>query len=418
MLRSFLARKSIFFHLLVLHGGYDYFQHKPRKSKFDSVKRRAKIKTQDKRILIVGMSESPHLHTWMRGLSESGVVKELWLFPSDFPITKHSIDGVKIKQFPYISPGRFTNASFRLLDLLTHRIWRSYFLYHEIKRIKPTHIHFHETQHGAYLFNSISNHVKQFFFGKLILSTWGSDLILYGKIDSHALKISKVMSWVNLLTSERSEDNLIANKFGYNGEFLAPVYITIGNRNAISIQSPPSERNTVLIKGYQDTHGRALNALTCIEILSKEMDLRKFNFEIFSPSESVKVQAELLHAELGLNIKLLDRLPKSELMKHFSSSRVYIGLAVSDGLSTSMVEAMMHGAFPIQSKNSAAPEFLNHGITGGIVDPWDFLEIVRMLKLALTDDNLVEKASSSNLETLKTKFVWSEGLARIEKIYE
>lgn len=418
MLNSYLARKSVFFHLLFVRNGRNYFRNNVQEPKLEKVKQHESINPKAKKILIVGMSESPHLHTWLKGMADSNIVEEVWLFPSDFPYKKHSTPGLKVNQFPYIFLGRFSNIIFRFLDLFTDRVWRSYFLYHEIKRIKPTHIHFHETQHGAYLYSSIAGHVNKFFSGKLILSTWGSDLILYGKVESHISKITEVLSWVDLLTSERAEDYSIANSFGYEGEFLSRTYITIGNQNEAMNLSPTSERSIVLVKGYQDIHGRALNALACIEKLFNEIDLSKITFEIFSPSDSVRIQAEFMKAKLGINVEVLDRMPKSELMKHFMRSRVYLGLAVSDGLSTSMVEAMMHGAFPIQSKNSSAPEFLTHEITGGVVDPWDLSEIVRLLKIALTDDTLVDIAARMNLETLKLKFDWSEGLRKMVRIYE
>jgi len=252
----------------------------------------------------------------------------------------------------------------------------------------------------------------------LILSTWGSDIIIYGKVESHLSQISDVLSWVNLLTSERQEDLNIAKSLGYEGKFLAPMYITVGNRNNHLNFKPTSARNMVLIKGYQDVHGRALNALASIEILSREMDLRQFRFAIFSASDSVRIQAELMRSELDINIIVLGRMPKPELMRYFMEARIYIGLAISDGLSTSMVEAMMHGVFPIQSKNSSAPKFLEHKVTGGIVDPWNIPEIVHLLKLALEDNDLIDKAALRNFETLRLKFDREVGLASLMRIYD
>jgi glycosyltransferase involved in cell wall biosynthesis len=374
-------------------------------------------KVLKKKILIVGMSESPHLHTWIEGMAESHVVNELWLFPSDFPLKKYRNENVKVHQFPYLFFGKLTNVLFRVLDLMTNRLWRSYFLFQEIKRIKPTHLHFHETQHGGYLYNALAGHPKNKFQGKLILSTWGSDLIVYGRTQSHQAKIQDVMAWVSLLTSERVEDLEVAKSNGFNGNFLAPVYITIGNRNSGNELIKTSARTMVLIKGYQDNHGRALNALASIELLNSEMSLSRFQFRIFSAADSVRLKSELLSSELGIDITVLPRMAKSKLMEYFKEARVYLGLANSDGLSTSMVEAMAHGAFPIQSKNSSASEFLENEINGGIVDPWDILEVSKLLKMALLDDELVNQAAVDNLETLKAKYDWEKGLSRLMKLY-
>lgn len=414
-MRGFLAKKSVFFHLLILRFGIDNLPAVGDSATFKTPNIIVDGIGKRKRILIVGMSESPHLHTWIQGIADSGVASDVWLFPSDFPVHKYKNSDIKVKEFPYLIFGIFTNLTFRFLDILSNRLWRSYFLYREIKRIKPTHLHFHETQHGAYLYNSIAKHPKNRFSGKLILSTWGSDLIVYGKSKSHLIRVKQTMSWVELLTSERVEDLEVAIDNGFRGKFLAPIYITVGSRNHDVNVKQTSERNLILLKGYQDNHGRALNALKCIELLSSQIDLSPFKILVFSASESVKLQSQLLRNEI--DIEVLPHIPKSELMEYFKEARIYLGLSISDGLSTSMVEAMSYGAFPIQSQNSSAPEFLTHGVTGGVVDPWNIGEITNMLKIALTSDELVDRAAIMNRQVIANKYSWDIGLEKLAEVY-
>lgn len=416
-MKKFLAKRSVFFHLVMLSLGMDLITKTNREyTNLNSTKTTVPEKIEP-RILIVGMSESPHLITWLEGLAVSQIVEKVWIFPSDFPINQIKIDGLRIMKFPYFLFEKSQNYFFRIMDYFTKRLWRSYFLYREINRIMPTHLHFHETQHGAYIYNAIANHPKNRFSGKTILSTWGSDLIVYGKVESHKQRIEQVLSWTDLLTSERPEDFEVAEVNGFRGKFCAPLYITIGNRMDRTALVRPSDRKVVLIKGYQDNHGRALNALASVELLSKELDLSDFQFEIFSAGEAVALKAELMKVENGLTIRVLPRLPKLELIEHFKVARAYIGLAISDGLSTSMVEAMICGAFPIQSKNSSASEFLVSEINGGVVDPWDIQEVCRLLKLALMDDVLVDQAAVINNEKVDLMYNWETGLNRLKSIY-
>jgi glycosyltransferase involved in cell wall biosynthesis len=417
-MKKFFAGKSMIFHLILFSRGINFFPLSQRSNKDNTSKKVFRDKTSQKKILIVGMSESPHLHTWIEGIAASHTVSEIWLFPSDFPLKKYKNRDIKVHEFPYIFFGRLMNILYRVLDTLTSRLWRSYFLYREIKRIKPTHLHFHETQHGAYLYTAIARHPRNKFRGKLILSTWGSDLVVYGRAESHVYKVKEVMSWVDLLSSERFDDLEVAKLNGFTGEFLAPIYITIGNSNSEIQLTRTSERSMVLIKGYQDNHGRALNALASIESLAAEMDLSDFQFKIFSAADSVKLKSELLRSEHGIDIRVLPRMAKPKLMEYFGNARVYLGLAISDGLSTSMVEAMTYGAFPIQSNNSSAPEFLENEVTGGIVDPWDIAGISKLLQRALLDDELVNQAALVNFETLKEKYDWETGLTNLVRIYD
>ena len=105
-------------------------------------------------------------------------------------------------------------------------------------------------------------------------------------------------------------------------------------------------------------------------------------------------------------------------MEYFKEARVYLGLAISDGLSTSMVEAMSFGVFPIQSQNSSAPKFLTNGVTGGVVDPWNIQEVVSILKNALTSDELVDQAAISNARIIADKYSWSVGLDKLAEVYD
>lgn len=416
-MKKFFAEKSMFIHLILMFRGTNFFPASQPLEMDIELQKSNSGSMPKRKILIVGMSESPHLHTWIEGIAASQVVDELWLFPSDFPMNKHKNKSVKVHEFPYLFFGKPMNVIYRILDLITSRLWRSYFLFRELNRVKPTHLHFHETQHGAYLYNFIARHPKNKFKGKLILSTWGSDLIVYGRLDSHKSRIREVMSWVDLLTSERIDDLEVARLNGFTREFNAPTYITIGNRNPQIQFTSTALRSTVLIKGHQDDHGRALNALASIELLASEMDLSGFKFRVFSAANSVKLKSELMRSQSRIDITVLPRMAKTELMQYFAEARVYIGLAISDGLSTSMAEAMCYGAFPIQSRNSAASKFLENKITGGIVDPWDVMETSRLLKMALLDDELVNHAASVNLETIKKKYNWEIGLANLVKIY-
>lgn len=411
-----LARKSLFFHLILLKLGHNTLPFGLEDQV--EVNDIPKSSERDKKILIVGMSQSPHLHSWIAGLAESRIVSEVWLFPSDLPTRTFKNAKIEVKNFPHRNFGQITKFYFKVLDILTSRLWRSYFLCRELNRVKPTHLHFHETQHGAYIYNPIAKHPKNKFFGKIILSTWGSDLVHYGRIESHSIPIKQVLSWTDLLTAERNVDLQVANEYGFKGKFLAPVYITVGSKDLITTLRQPSERTLVLIKGYEDTHGRALNALSSLQLAASQMDLTKFEFKVFSASKSVANMVKTMKKVTKLDIAVLPKMPKLELMEFYREARTYLGLAISDGLSTSMVEAMSNGVFPIQSVNSSAPEFLINGVTGGVVDPYDINGIAAQLMESLRNDELVDQAAISNFQTIRAKYNWDMGIQKIVELYD
>ena len=134
-------------------------------------------------------------------------------------------------------------------------------------------------------------------------------------------------------------------------------------------------------------------------------------------SPAVRVQAELLAKKYGLSINLLPKMKHDELMEYFRKSRIYIGMSISDGLSTSMVEAMSNGVFPIQSENSAASEFIEDGVTGMILDPWNIDGISDAIRRSLLDDLMVDKAAIKNAETINLQYSLELGKNRISHLY-
>ncbi len=54
-----------------------------------------------------------------------------------------------------------------------------------------------------------------------------------------------------------------------------------------------------------------------------------------------------------------------------SRSRANIGFSKSDGISTSLLEAMTMGAFPIETGTACASDWIQDGVSGAIVSLGD-----------------------------------------------
>jgi glycosyltransferase involved in cell wall biosynthesis len=377
--------------------------------------------------LIVGMADSPHLHSWINGMAEARVFKNILIFPSDFPRARTDSwfdpgknSGVRVRVIRLI-PSRILNFYLmHIIELILGKIWRSKAIWYLVKRYKPSVVHYHEMQHGGYLLNTLSDNILGLNESKplVIGSTWGSDLTFFGYIDSHAPEIRKLLDLTSVITAERSDEVKVLEKFNYRGKFFAPIYISVGTKTeSFSIEPNPGARDIILVRGYQHDQGRALNALKALEGLE---EVKKFKVRIFSAakSPSVALQANRLQSLFGYDIKLLPKLSHTEFLKIFCESRIYIGLSESDGLSTSMVEAMANGCFPIQSINSAAPHFIQDGVSGFVVDPWDISRIKEAIQIALTSDKLVDAARITNRRVILEKYNWNSGVNRIKQLYE
>jgi glycosyltransferase involved in cell wall biosynthesis len=373
-------------------------------------------------ILVVAMLNSPHFHTWLRGMQLEFPEKRLILFPSDRPrLTRSSLNNLKsdhkkTKVVKFTYGWRFNYLWSVILDKTVKLPWRSYFLGRIIIKYKPATLHFHEMQHGAYIYNYLVGYRKISSRTKTIISTWGSDLTLYSWVDSHRAQIQTSLHWAKVLTAEKTEEITDASRLGFKGEFKAPVYIHLGRKPRLQTDfSIPSKRNRIFLKGYQGTPGRALNGLAAI--LKVRDLLENFEILVFSASEAVEVQLDLMRNKNGINIKTVSGNHK-EMQSLFHTARVSVGLSISDGLPAAFIESLYAGCFPIQSENSAIRKFICNGKNGFLVDAWDLDATEKALRISLTDDTLVDSAVEFNRIVLNKEYDLDVGLRKLRSLYD
>jgi glycosyltransferase involved in cell wall biosynthesis len=126
-----------------------------------------------------------------------------------------------------------------------------------------------------------------------------------------------------------------------------------------------------------------------------------------------------MRAELGLDITAYHFLDDHlDAIDRLAESRAVVGIGISDGISTTLLEAMAVGALPIQSCTACANEWLEHGKSGLIVSPHDTLAIADAIIRAVSDDTLVDEAAKINLRTVESR--WSSKIngARVWEIYD
>jgi glycosyltransferase involved in cell wall biosynthesis len=151
-----------------------------------------------------------------------------------------------------------------------------------------------------------------------------------------------------------------------------------------------------LIKGHTRFVGRGLIALEAIEKLSNSLE--GYEIIVYSADPQATRKVRKLQRKTKLNIRSFKRgeLPHRELLSFFKSSRIYLGISLSDGISVSLQEAMVHGVFPIQTDTSCIDEWITDGKSGFIVKKTDLQQLDSLLKRALEDDALVDSAADIN----------------------
>jgi glycosyltransferase involved in cell wall biosynthesis len=395
------------------------------------------------RILFVSMADSIHTARWIEQIIDQGW--DVHLFPSldsavhpqlrVVTVHDYMIRTPETKGRDLMMPGTLAwhlpcGAGFadRLLKRLRRSKalarWtpqRAVRLAQVIRDIRPDIVHSQEFQRGGYLTLAAKEYMDGF-FPKWIVTNWGSDIFYFGHIPEHAPRIRSVLEQCDFYSCECHRDVELGRQFGFTGEIL-PVFPNTGGfdlEKVKSLRHPGriSERRLIMLKGYQGWVYRALEGLQALASCAKELD--GYRIAVYLASPEVVEEAKRLSESKRMAIDIIPYSPHEDILRLHGKARISIGLSISDAISTSFLEAIVMGSFPVQSCTSCADEWVNHGKTGLIVPPDDVPAVTDAIKWALTDDELVDKAAEQNAkmvtERLDSKKIQQQVVQMYEKV--
>jgi glycosyltransferase involved in cell wall biosynthesis len=364
------------------------------------------------------MSDSIHTARWINQLNGQGW--DIHLFPSIdsggfhlnlgnvtlyhsfYAKERNRSKTVKLRGIPVINK----ELAFVGREALK-KIWPNYRilqLKRLIKKLQPDIIHSMEFQAAGYLVSDVK---KQYvgWFPPWITTNWGSDIYLFGRLAEHVDRIKDVLAACDYYSCECQRDVQLAKQMGLKGEVL-PVLPNSGGFDLTRVvqfrqPGPTSQRRLILLKGYTGWAGRALVGLRAIALCAKE--LKGYSIAVYLARTDVKMAAELVSRSAGITVEVIPYCSHEDMLRLFGRARLSIGLSISDAISTNLLEAMVMGAFPIQSCTSCADEWIVDGESGFIVPPEDPEPIAAAIRRAISDDALVDRASEVNARVARER---------------
>lgn len=390
------------------------------------------------RILFVAMGDSVHTARWMGQLRGRGL--DIHFFPATAAIihpdlkevTVHSLFrqrsgdlDASVKQTGLAWPlsrgrARAQRMAERLLSVASSAVR----LARLIQELKPDIVHSLEMQHAGYLTLESKKLLQAVPFPPWIYSSWGSDLYYFGRRPEHRARIKAVLRSCDYYIADCQRDVGLAREFGFEGEVLG-VFPGVGGFDLDHMkqlrQTPPvSARRVIVLKGYHDDNwaGRALVALKALEKCRET--LAGYQVLIYSASPQVRHAADDLSRGMGLQFTILPPSPHDEILRWMGRARIAIGVSVTDGTPNSMLEAMLMGAFPIQSDTVSTAEWITSGDNGFLVPPEDPEAIAVAIRRALSDNTLVDRAAEINeritMERIDRSVIQPQVIAMYEKV--
>lgn len=381
------------------------------------------------RILFVAMPGSVHAARWINQVTDQGWDVRLFAatpepIHSDFKnITAYGFSGVRREGLDHSAKVRGLWPIRRGTGAVGGRMVRfaPQALAALIRRFKPDVVHTLEIQHAGYLALAVRKLLGSR-FPTWVVSNWGSDIYHFGRLSEHEEKVRSVVSACDYYVSECHRDVELAREFGFAGKdfWVLPGGggFDVERARRLRQDGPVSARRVVALKGYQHWAGRGLVGLRAIELCADA--LRGYRVEIYSPAPDVLIAAELASGATGVPIDIVPLGTHEDVLRLHGRARVSIGLSISDALSTSALETMLMGSFPIQSNTSCLGEIVRNGETGILVPPNDPEPVAAAIRRAVSDDALVDAAAETNAgvvaERLDQAVVKPQVVAMYEKI--
>lgn len=276
------------------------------------------------------------------------------------------------------------------------------FVDEKIKEIKPDVVQSFVLQTGAL---PILEVMKKYPKIKWIFSAWGNDLFFRQQNKKDLLDIRKTLPEFDYMFADCKRDHQVALDHGFTGKFLG-AFPGGGGYELSKYESkikPFSNRNLILIKGYEGKLGRCNIILEAI--LNLKFLLKEFEIVVFSANEKVRKYIEVTGLENWENFSCYGLIPHSEVMSLMGKAKIYIGNSISDGMPNTLLEAIVMGAYPIQSNpGNVTEELISHDHGGLLIqDPMNAKEIEELIKKAFSKPFQLKSQIKYNFQDVRPR---------------
>ena len=275
-----------------------------------------------------------------------------------------------------------------------------------IRRFKPDLLHSFELTGGILAYEAFQRTDAS--FPPWIHSSWGSDLLHFGRLSGYRSQALGLMKSCRYFMADCQRELDLAPEYGFQGEILG-VFSASGGYDVAATQryrqpGASSQRKVIALKGrHEDTLlGRAFYGLKAIELCKNE--LADYKIVVYLPQGEITGAVEYVKTLTGLDISIMpEHTSHNEILQLFGSSKIAIALGLIDGTPHSMMEAMMMGAWPIQSNSADTTGWIIDNQNGNTVPAEDPIYLSNTIKNLLKNDSLLDQAAELNLNLVARK---------------
>lgn len=380
------------------------------------------------RILFVAAAFSPLAARWISQLADTGWDVHVYSTSTDIhPMMK--LQNITIyTQIPIhsmitrrvTSAWPFSRGSYRVSTLFV-RLARVFvpgpeqYIASLINKLEPDCIHSLKMHSEGYFVMAAKKLLGNSLPCPWMHSVWGSDIYPHQNSSQEIQRIGEVLSNCDYLLAGSSLDKDLAYEYGFSGHDFGVIPsgggYDIDRMQALIETAGPSQRKVIAVKGYQ-TNGPGGKVLTALEALKLCGDIFSgYKIVIHSAIgtyaskylDDVRAAADEVSGHCNVAVEFLPFSSPEIVWQLLGKSRIALAINSSDGIPNTMLEAMIMGAYPVQSDTGGLDVWIEHGVNGSLVPYDDPHAIANAIRIAISNDQLVEKAAEMNRASTKSK---------------
>jgi hypothetical protein len=381
-----------------------------------------------KKVLVIGMLDSVHFYRWLSQFTDQQV--DFTIYPSTKFRSMHPelVKLLKANDNFHLTRIRFMGINGYKEYFINNYLSRVFKRFSSAKRLNRIinkydfdYIHALEIQGAGYLLRD-AYHYKSSNFPKIIITNWGSDIYYFEKDPVHKDEIQSVLKIADYYSAECHRDYELALRNGFKGKFL-PINPNAGGfkRDIFQINlKNSSDRNLIIAKCYGGNFGLGHLIIQAVDRYFEVNNKISIFFYSVTPDLIYLVNELTKKYPKRVNFSTVrNKLTIDDMYEKFGNAKIYVGASKSDGISTSFLEALVLGAYPIQTKTSCGNEWVDKGFHATIIETTADAVFNALMQLDQSENlDYIRKANKFlamkylDFETIKLESLGFYGLAR------
>jgi len=155
-----------------------------------------------------------------------------------------------------------------------------------------------------------------------------------------------------------------------------------------------------------------------VEVVNHFPDVQVvFAWQSATDEEATTLRDLARNLDIERNVCFRGKVPFEKIHLYYQAAEVMISVPSSDGVSSSILEAMACGAVPVAADLSTTREWIKHYENGLLVTPRDFGSLAQAIHTLLSDKQRRDEMVEENVKIMETHGSQDLWMGRMEELY-